>query len=144
MDAWNIYRWRKSANPGCCSHGKIDGIWEMSADGVESDYIQIAKAEQEHGLMGDHQGSHICRIYPAYGELGRQKAEANARLIAAAPKMLFALQKVLPYVADLNTENFEDANAGIFKDHELEKAYMTILSAIAHATNEDAKIGLPV
>ena len=140
METWNIYRWTKTEGQGSpMSHGKNEGIWEMSGNCLDGDHIAITKTGQENGLMGDFQGSHICKIYPAYGDLGRQKAEENARLISAAPKMLDALLKCHDYMHDLVAES-PDETVGIFKDDELEKAYMTLRAAIASATNDPAII----
>jgi hypothetical protein len=136
MDTWNIYRWTKSDNDGVYSHGKKEGIWELSGK-VECDYIQITQTDQVAGLMGDFQGSHICKIYPGYGDLGREKAEKIARIIAAAPKMLRVLKDIEPYLHDLEADNFSDNNAGIFRDEKLTKIYMALKSCIAHATNND-------
>lgn len=134
MEAWNIYRWAKNQSGNLYSLGKNEGIWEMRGN-VDSDHILITQTDQETGLTGDFQGSHICKIYPGYGELGRKKAEENARLIAAAPKMLDALLKCHDYMSDLIAENIQDESVGIFADPDLEKAYMTLKTAIALATN---------
>jgi hypothetical protein len=64
------------------------------------------------------------------------KVEANASLIAAAPELLEALQEILPYVNDLEAENFTDPSAGIFQDAKLTKAVRKIEEAIAKAIGE--------
>lgn len=139
MESWKIYRWTKTDDNGCpTSHGKHNGIWEMSGN-VERNYIQITKTEQENGLMGDFQGSHICEIHPAYGKLGRKKAEINARLIAAAPLMLSALLKCHDYMHDLVAAN-PGANVSDLKDADLGKAYKAVWDAINAATQDETII----
>lgn len=140
MDAWNIFRWTFDSEAKTVpSLIKIDGIWEVSANTIEFDYIQITKTGKDDGLQHDYQGSHICRIYPECGKLGRQRAEENARLISAAPKMLDALLKCHDYMHDLVAES-PDQTVGLFKDPELEKAYMTLRAAIYSATKDHAII----
>jgi len=131
---WNIFRWETSADSKIYSHGKNCGIIEMYGN-VEP-HILITQTEQSLYLFGDIQGAHICQINPMPSAEGRKIAEEHARLISAAPKMLYALLKALPYMHDLEKENIQDESVGIFMDYELQQAYMALLSAIAYATNK--------
>lgn len=79
------------------------GPWKILNDGTirSMDF-------QNSTQMGDYQGVIICSIAEGHG--GRQHAmpesHANARLIAAAPTMLDALEKLLnvPVLPDMGHE----------------------------------------
>lgn len=59
----------------------------------------------------------------------RETALANARLIAAAPDLLAALQRILPFVDCIAAITREDIN-------EYEQAYKDAIAAIDKATGE--------
>ena len=87
-------------------------------------------------------GGLICTLTKPYRYTGQderyeqelREREDNARLIAAAPEVLEALKLALPYLQDLQTENFEDVSAGIFIDPELTRCFESVKAAIAKAT----------
>lgn len=76
--------------------------------------------------------SPVCIVSPI-AELDDTDIQ-NARLIAAAPDLLEALAACLPYMHDLDKENFEDANAGILEDYPLSIAFKKMKAAIEKAT----------
>jgi hypothetical protein len=85
-------------------------------------------------------GSVAAVIYKKSNILGDSKTleeqtfKANALLIAAAPELLEALQMALPYLQDLENENFEDRNYGIFYDNKLATALSKAKLSITKAT----------
>jgi len=64
-----------------------------------------------------------------YDTRGREQAHANACLIAAAPDLLEALKRVMPFVDCIAAITREDIN-------EYEQAYKDAIAAIAKATGE--------
>ena len=80
-----------------------------------------------------HEGSHraiesqsgtICEVY---SHMGIEEADANQKLIAAAPDLLDALHLALPFVED-------HAGDPCYKAGAVDKAVKTIKAAIAKAT----------
>mgnify|MGYP003665319384 CR=1 FL=1 len=65
-----------------------------------------------------------------------EEAEANARLIAAAPELLEQLKEARQYVAKVATNrDFDGANIALFASRRLER----MDAAIAKATGGDAR-----
>jgi len=58
------------------------------------------------------------------------EAQANAKLIAAAPSMYEALKKCWPFIHDLEQENHSEPNVGIFKDDGLTEAFKSLQSIL--------------
>jgi len=79
-------------------------------------------------LVYDNNGMDEPTLFPG---------EANAKLIAAAPDLLEALEACFPYMHDLDKENFDDAAAGIIEDYTLSQAFRKMKAAIAKATNPE-------
>ena len=73
----------------------------MYATGEDWDGAHVT---DKHGrIVADCQG---CDIPGACGEVGTDEAKANARLIAAAPEMLAALQRLThPMASDEDLQN---------------------------------------
>lgn len=101
---------------------------------------KITKGEWILKEQGD--ASEYCILTPenrwvvAFRLNGERMEEeiANAKLIAAAPELLNALELCRPYMQDLENENFEDRQAGILKDWELSIAFVSLENAIKKAT----------
>jgi hypothetical protein len=85
----------------------------MYATGEDWDGAHVT---DKHGrIVADCQG---CDIPGACGEVGTDEAKANARLIAAAPEMLAALEELCAdkYLADpINADRMANALAVIAK-----------------------------
>jgi hypothetical protein len=85
----------------------------MYATGEDWDGAHVT---DKHGrIVADCQG---CDIPGACGEVGTDEAKANARLIAAAPDMLAALEELCAdkYLADpINADRMGKAKAAIAK-----------------------------
>lgn len=64
----------------------------------------------------------------------------NADLIAAAPAMYAALEKCLPYLEEMQKDNFEDRDVGIFYDQNLEDALVSTDQALALARGEKQEL----
>lgn len=86
--------------------------WTISANG--SDLAEVFSRETNFGPKATH-----------------EEALANARLMAAAPKMLAALEEVVPFLEDR-----EDAghNGHVFIPNEAMRLLMEVRAAIAKAT----------
>jgi hypothetical protein len=86
-------------------------------------------AHDDHEIYSeqtDH-GAAICTMNTTSAHFTKEEAEANARLIAAAPELLAALQKLVQFV--------EWRQDFIVEDHELGESnqYSEALSAIQTA-----------
>jgi len=80
----------------------------------------------KHGrIIADCQG---CDIPGAHGEVGTDEAKANARLIAAAPELLAALQAVAIGLSPASLELQKDSLADLCRT-----CYEIIQEAIAKA-----------
>jgi len=86
-----------------------------------------------HGPLPDKIG--ICSLRHKDGDK-RRDADANAALIAAAPAMYAALEKALPYLEEMQKDNFADEEVGIYYDQSLEDALVSTEQALALARGE--------
>ena len=89
---WKIHRWRSSQSSGVTSNGLKNGIWNFEDDAAENIFRIVAGTEHlgKSNTMGSFEGCHIADLSIKWD--GEDEAEANARLIAAAPELLTACQ----------------------------------------------------
>ena len=104
------------------AHKHTPGEWFMFRQGYSTVYVECR--------IGGGFVQEIAACGPT--EAGPEQQEANARLIAAAPKLLEALVLALPYVTD--AEGFPEQ----FKPGVVARHVAQILAAIAKATGEPA------
>lgn len=73
-----------------------------------------------------------ARLYQLRRDL--TESEANAKLISAAPELLEALQGAFIILSDLQRDNVNEPDAGIFEDTALTETYLNVVNAIKKAT----------
>lgn len=85
---WEINRFKPSNETGLTSHGVKNGIWEYSGSGVNETKMIVSSKEalKDSTMPGDFIGAHVAEIPLGYEN--DNEAEANAKLIAAAPELL--------------------------------------------------------
>lgn len=83
----------------------------------------------EGGNIGTKDGYAICDMAYHYSSLDRGELDANARLIAAAPELLEALQAIAKFIPNTSSEE-----GGAAKYSENVRAADKVRAAIAKAT----------
>lgn len=91
---WQINKIKPTKQRGAIAHGEQGGISYYSGNAImETHYLITSKsALKTSRLPGDFLGIHIARLNTGYK--GDDEAEANAKLIAAAPEMLDRLIEI--------------------------------------------------
>ena len=96
------------------------GPWELHAETHGSNSLRICKpANNERGCIAVAEAEILGML--------RLEAEANARLIAAAPELLSLLQRAAPYMKTVSrndTGGYSDNDPALYED---------ILAAVAKA-----------
>lgn len=133
---WTINHWT-TADHGLNSHGLNNNVWSFSAPLIDEDHYQIAAMidPMKHSLQGDFQGAHICKIIDFKCQDGGKEALANARLIAAAPSILEALEIAQQYVNVFLIRGEDPLVGDQIKDHSFK-----IIEAIKLAKGDDNKL----
>lgn len=110
---WRINHWSKSEEPGITYKGNINGVHFYAGDAVPYPIYGIRNGvihHADHSLSASFEGAHIAEVSAINDE-----AEANAKLIAAAPELLESLQQFVSecIVIDETSEFFEVKNKAI-------------------------------
>lgn len=92
---WSVNHWSKGPS-GIQCHGKERGITYYSGDAVIGKHFGIRSQlkHDEYSICGSFEGAHICDIEDSYMDARHLEAQANAKLIAAAPELLDVLKEV--------------------------------------------------
>jgi hypothetical protein len=93
---WSINHWTQ-AGQGVFCIGVEDGITYFSGDAAGPDIYRIVSTikPEEHHIQGSFEGAHIAEIPDFKCQDKGSESLANAKLIAAAPELLEALEQCL-------------------------------------------------
>lgn len=89
---WFVNHWEKGESGVVCRKQE-NGITFYSGDAVESPIYSIVSDCPEHNIQASFEGAHIATITDFSDE-----SMANARLIAAAPELLEALNYAIRFI----------------------------------------------